>query len=386
MTPSTAQELLYNDIVPLEAVQAEHDGLVQALRLFARVEEIETLLARALATAEARERAAARFHDEGSLFLTLLKNRWNTCDGVQAARDVIAGVPMPQTRLKTAMNGPSFLLPPLPNLYFTRDIGFVVDDTFYSARMAHTIRSNEAVAAALAVEELGETDVADVRCSPHETIEGGDVIVVSPGLILVGVGERTSAGAVDALIRSRIEMSDGPVTILAVQLPTKRATIHLDMIVTLVDDHTILAFEPLITGPDACPVYTVTATPGEQWRVEREQSLTSALINCGYPVDLIACGGRNSERRQREQWFSACNSVAVAPGTVILYDTNTSTLEQMQRAGFRVCTPDEYVSNSTHGRVVLIIPGVELARGGGGPRCMTLPVARSNTKSPEGTE
>jgi arginine deiminase len=173
-----------------------------------------------------------------------------------------------------------------------------------------------------------------------------------------------------------------------VQLPNERATIHLDMIVTVVDHETLLAYEPYLHGVGALPVYRITIQPGsEQWHVDGETDLLSALKRSGHNYQVIPCGGTDPVVREREQWFSACNSVALNPGVIVVYQNNPATLDSLAAAGFQIRTGAEVITdprlvvdgagNPVAERTAVAVHGVELARGGGGPRCMTMPLIRN---------
>ncbi len=386
MTPETAKISLYNDIIPVEEVQKEHDGLVALLSRFTTVVEISEVIAEALETLESRIRVTETLFPDNGLHRRILQELWGSCDGTTAASHVVEGLPMPHTRLETVINGPEYLLPPLPNLYFTRDIGFVVGRNAFAGNMAHSVRTNESKLASLAFAALSGSALPPARVPGNARIEGGDVLVFSPKLLVIGVGERTAAASVDSLIGSLLENGTEEITVLAVLLPEGRATIHLDMIATLVDHHTLLAYTPFIAGQRPVQVFRIHAVQGRDWDVHEETDLVSALGNCRYPVDLIPCGGSNRQQQEREQWFSACNSLALAPGKIVVYDTNPGTLDQLAKAGFNIVDTGSSTSGlsamdeATADRMVFAVRGTELARGGGGPRCMTLPVERMETE------
>jgi arginine deiminase len=419
MTPSTAQQLLYNEIVPVESVQEEHDELREVLSLVAETVELEDVLVE-VASTEAGRRELASALSGGSCTAggataraadaaltgaqTEVIRRWADTSPEGIVRECIVGFRLPPRRLQNVVSGPSFVTPPVPNLYFTRDAGFVVHERAYRSAMASPVRAAEAALTAVALAHLGvpvdETLAAD-RFPPDSPvrgdrladptafkIEGGDVLVLDGDTVILGLGQRSSAAAIDPLLESISRGRAEALTALVVELPLARATIHLDMVVTVIGDSTLLAYEPMVRGPAALPVHVVTIPPGDRsWSFDRAGSLEVALDRIGRSHAIVPCGGVESAVvREREQWFSGCNSVAVAPGTIVVYRNNTATLDALDTAGFSVVTGEEVCRDPSllrneDGTIIatptaVAVNGVELARGGGGPRCMTMPLDR----------
>lgn len=401
MTPSTAHELLYNEIVPVEAVQREHDELQAVLSLVADTVELEDLLTAVAGTDAGRGRLAALLGGPDPRRTAAMLARWESAEPQSVVRDCVLGFRYTPRRLQEAVSGDQFVTPPLPNLYFTRDAGFVAFDRAYRSAMASPVRAAETGLTAAVLQELSipvdETlstlGAAGVSAVPRLgnpaafKMEGGDVLVLDENTLLLGLGQRSSAAGIDALLERAAVGRDQPLTALVVQLPDERATIHLDMIVTVVDHGTLLAYEPYLTGAGVLPVYRITIEPGvDDWRVETESGLLSALQSIGRDYDVIPCGGSDPVVREREQWFSACNSVALRPGVIVVYQNNPATLDSLSAAGFQVRTGAEVLSDPrllvdgagepVTARTAVAVHGVELARGGGGPRCMTMPLNR----------
>lgn len=401
MTPSTAHELLYNEIVPVEAVQREHDELQAVLSLVADTVELEDVLTAVAGTDAGRRRLAAFLGSQDPRRIAAIQARWESAEPHSVVRDCVLGFRYTPRRLQEAVSGDQLVTPPLPNLYFTRDAAFVAFDRAYRSAMASPVRAAETGLAAAVLQELNipvdETlstvGAAGVSAEPRLgnpaafKMEGGDVLVLDEHTLLLGLGQRSSAAGIDALLERAAAGSDCPLTALVVQLPDERATIHLDMIVTVVDHGTLLAYEPYLSGSGALPVYRITIEPGvDDWRIERESGLLSALHSIGREYEVISCGGSDPVVREREQWFSACNSVALRPGVIVVYENNPATLDALSAAGFQVRTGVDVIANPrllvdgggepVAARTAVAVHGVELARGGGGPRCMTMPLNR----------
>jgi len=384
MTPSRATELLYNDIVPVEAVRREHDRLRAVLESTAETIELTDVLEDLAATQEGPARIATELSFGSAATATMLRRRWEDLPAAHIVQDCVLGVPAEYDRLAPYLAGPWFLTPPLPNLYFMRDASFVVHDRVYRSRMASAVRRAESALVSLALRHLGAAGTeSEVFRAAKEPVEGGDILVYSRDLILVGVGSRTAPSSLDALGMAMSERRERDLTVLAVILPDNRATIHLDMIVTILEPKRVLAYVPFFEGSSAFPVYRLRIPPAgageKRWRIDEFAELRAAFSACDVEVDRIPCGGTDPVVREREQWFSACNSVALASGQVVVFGNNRATLEAFSAAGYEIrenAPADGAAPRDKTDRVAWAIDGLELARGGGGPRCMTLPIDR----------
>jgi len=392
MTPGEAAQDLYNDILPMAAVRAEHDRLRAFLATVARVHELEDLLAECL------EGHAGRFE-----FLELLSDHCPIGGRIDELMDlspgrlaklVIEGLPALPGSLAAAFSPRSFSIRPLPNAYFMRDTAAVFRDYAVSSAMAFDVRLVESLVTRFVFTRHPELRArgllldGPMHRNRFLTLEGGDLIVVSRNLLAIGVSERTTADAVEQLAHTAALACDEPVTVLAVILPKERATIHLDMVFTLVDRDLALVHGPNILGPARRPVFRVDATPGGKHRVRALPGLLEGLRELGHPFEAVLCGNGDPLYEEREQWLSGANSFAFAPGKIVMYSCNLRTLEALSAAGFALRRPDDFLGGACDredrvldkvedfGRLVVAFDGIELARGGGGARCMTLPVER----------
>jgi len=382
---------LYNDIIPISVVSDEHRMLRGFLSQIAEVHEVTDLLVDALGSPAERERLIREVCRQpgGERRVQELLERAPH----QLVASLVAGTPARHETLTDALLAREYDLPPLPNLYFMRDSSFVVRDRIAIGAMAHTVRLTEAMllraivrSSAASVSGLSGTGVVFDGCDRRlqsgadVRVEGGDVLVARRDLLVVGISERTSTEAIDSLSRELLAVYQEPVTVIAVVLPRERSTIHLDMIFTLVDANVALVYEPYVTGSRRVDAYRMKLAPGVPARIEKCDGLLTALELEGVSLTSVPCGGRNPVVREREQWLSAANVFAFAPGKVIGYDCNVATMDAFSDAGFAVRPVQEYLdgerSVDDDSRLFVGMPGINLARGGGGPRCMTLPVCR----------
>jgi arginine deiminase len=212
-------------------------------------------------------------------------------------------------------------------------------------------------------------------------LEGGDVLVPSPEVLLVGVSERTNRRGVEALANYLREAETTFRHLLVVELPARRSYMHLDTVFTFIDRGLCLGFPPVVCsgGSEAADVYHVDLEAGELAYSPRPGVL-EALGEVGLEVEMIPCGGEDLLNQQREQWTDGANAFAIAPGVLVLYRRNRCTTDVLSQRGFRVIGEEDVLEKRARvlggGPTVVTLVGNELSRARGGPRCMTMPIER----------
>ena len=384
MTPASAAEVLYDDILNLQLAEREHDQLTGVLRRVADVYEFEDLLRDALADQ----------HMKGLLIDELVKlydceelaqELAETEDAALAAQ-LFQGTPMRKDSLEKFLSPLRHAIPPLPNAFFTRDAVMAVNENVIIGSMAFKARFAEALLlkAIFKYHDKIRSDgfYFDGTASTSEkiTIEGGDLLVLRNDLIMIGYSERTTTRGIDTLMRAIAEKG-GVENFVVVEIPKSRATIHLDMIFTMVDRDKCVVFSPLITGMHKCKAFNVRYEQQLDKRIVENPGVLEALRTQGLDLKPIPCGGENELRQEREQWSSGANFFAMAPGHIIGFEHNQATAEELSSSGFEIVTADRLISEDLSlepGRPTLVtMHGSELSRGGGGCRCMTMPLNRN---------
>ena len=385
MTPETAQEVLYNDILTLPVVAEDHRGLKNVLKKVTRVYELKDLLKDVLKDEEVKR--------DFVITVTGLEGRADLADYLMSfsaeelADAVVYGVKEKKDTLERFLSNKTYALPPLPNLYFTRDISVVFRGKVITGSMANKVRIGEAVIARFIYkhhpEFKSEGFIFDGILEGNErvTIEGGDFLVIDKDVVAIGISERTTPSSIDIFVeRMKKEVVDEEFHIFAVVLPNERSTIHLDMVFTMVDKDKCVCHYPYLIGQEKLRVIHITIKPSGDVSIKEEGSLLQGLSNIGIKLEPIICGGSDPVNQKREQWLSGTNFFAFAPGKIIGYACNYNTFRELEKAGFKIVHVNDVINDkidiNRYEKIAVGIEGAELARGGGGVRCMTMPVKR----------
>ena len=395
MVPSMMEELLFDDILYGDRAREEHGLFRRALQVLGvHVIDAQDLLEDVLRDPGARGATLDAMLPRGA---DELRARLSDVPSAGLAAALVAGLRLPVGDAPLLDIGDLFEIPPLPNWCFQRDPQIVIGSGVAFASMASAAREREARLARIlfrfhpdlaATPILHEPLVADfershVAGAGHGCLEGGDVIVVSPDVVAIGLSERTNRLGIEDLATALAAREDGPRYVVVVELPRRRAYMHLDTVFTPVDRDLALVFPPVLLhqGSERATVYEIDLR--EQHRVWAPRTdLLSCLSRRGAGFAPIACGGDDPVAQQREQWTDGANALALAPGVIAMYDRNRGTMEELSRRGFRIVEAEdlllgrEEVDLDASERVCISFTSHELSRARGGPHCLTHPLRR----------
>jgi len=366
LTPRNNDKLLFDGIPWVGRAQEEHDAFAQALRdRDVEVLYLGELLTEALADSEARSVAVTDATEDLRLGDTLrdyLRASLSDLDPAQLAEALMAGVRNDEVHagglVTSLLAHEDFLIDPLPNLLFTRDSSVWIRDAVAVTSLAMPARMRETQLTDL-IYTFHPRFVGADKAYGHqlEHVEGGDVLALGPGVLAVGVGERTTPAGVERLAR-RVFAKDLAHTVLAVPIAQQRATMHLDTVCTMVDVDAVLMYPNMAEEMRA---HAVT-TDGDRLHVaEPEPFLVAAAKALGIDTLRRIDTGLDPVTAEREQWDDGNNTLALAPRVCIAYERTVETNARLEESGIEV----------------IRISGSELGSGRGGPRCMSCPVLRA---------
>lgn len=378
LMPDYLERLLFDDIPFLEQAQAEHDAFADLLRSKGiEVLYLEDLAAESLINEEIRQQFVTQFLDEADI---------RSASAKEKVRELLLGIKSREELIRKAISGIQkeelprckqesltdmveasypFVIDPMPNLYFTRDNFATVGNGVSLNHMYSVTRQRETIFGQYIFDyhpRFAGYDVPRIYHREEDTrIEGGDELILSKEVLAVGISQRTAAASIEKIAKNIFAENLGFKSILAFDIGEYRKFMHLDTVFTMID-HDKFTIHPEIEGD--LVVYAITKD-GNDLQISKEKDTLEHIL-CKYlhldQVQLIRCGAGNLTAAAREQWNDGSNTLAIAPGEVVVYDRNTVTNKALEEAGVKL----NY------------IPGSELVRGRGGPRCMSMPIYRED--------
>ena len=389
MTPENAERALYSDILNLSIASEEYSQLEGILNNVTKVFKVKELLTFVLNNNNAKtELLNEIFYHEGIIQETehLADNR-----AEDLANFLIEGVPLERNNLTNYLNHEKFLLRPLHNLFFIRDSAMAINDNIIIGSMANPVREREAIImeAIFKYYPLLEPGTINsikagskLNLSGKTKFEGGDLQVVRDDVFLIGTGVRTSTQGIDFLIENLKQQKERVFNIVVQELPASpESFIHLDMVFTCLSTSECIVYDPLIYRLNLYRTIHIIIRNGKV-TIQEQPNIPSVLKKLGIDLKPISCGGRDDLWiQEREQWHSGANFFALSPGKIIGYERNVHTLEELAKNGYEIVPASDIISGKAriddYNKCAITIAGSELPRGGGGARCMTLPVRRT---------
>ena len=378
LTPGNCHDLLFDDVIWVEEAQKDHRNFVtQMQQRGIEVLELHELLAQTVSDANARKWILDRRitpNSVGLLTTQALRPWLNEMPAARLADHLIGGIAMsdvPKSEqsalLFEVLGGTTFLIPPIPNTLFQRDPscwiygGVTCNPMFWAARKPETLLQRAVYKFHPRFRDAGfpifygDTDEDFDAAS----IEGGDVMPIGKGVVLIGMGERTNHQAVGQVAHALFKHGAAQ-RIVACVMPKSRAAMHLDTVFTFCDREICTVFREVVDQISCYSIYPKGSGGGFEVRADNKP-LLDVVRDCLGLKNLLAIEtGGNAWQAQREQWDDGNNVVALEPGVVVAYDRNVYTNALFRKAGIEVVS----------------VRGAEVGRGRGGGHCMTCPIWR----------
>ena len=379
LMPEYLDRLLFDDIPYLRIAQEEHNSFADILRQNGvEVVYLSDLVAESIINQDVKEQLIQELIDDASITTSrerdILTDYFRSLDNKTMIAKMMAGIRKSEIQqaegkslgdfLRNLNNDYPFVLDPMPNLYFTRDPFASIGNGVSIHKMFTETRHRETLFAKFifAYHPLYKNTQVWYDRDENFSLEGGDILILNKEVIAIGISQRTHENAIEKFAQKVLTEETHFKKILAINIPKQRTFMHLDTVFTMVDYDKFTIHPNIMRDMD---VFVIERDGSQRIRITQETSSLEDILKRHLHLDkvtLIKCGSNNVIDSAREQWNDGSNTLAIAPGEVIVYSRNYVTNEILQENGIKT----------------YVMPSSELSRGRGGPRCMSMPLIRED--------
>lgn len=367
MTPSNIQQALYSDLLNLNIASKEYSNFSGVLSRWTKTYQVKDLLSDILKQNDIKINLIDKI-------LKAEKKEYLFTEFIDKSEEELAKI------LIEGYNYREGVFNPLYNLFFTRDASSSVYDKVLIHSMSTDVRDRESFIMEAIFKNYFQTETINPRLSEGAHTEGGDVLIAREDVLFIGNGCRTNKKGIDFLTKYYAARKERQ-HIIVQELPEKpESFIHLDMVFTMLAQDKCMIYEPIIKNALGQFKVTHIEIDNGQIRYHERSNMLEATKKIGFDFEPILCGGEDAWMQEREQWHSGANFFALGEGKILGYARNTHTIEALNNAGFEVLRAEDVcqdkVNMRDYERFVVTFDAAELPRGGGGARCMTMPIKR----------
>ena len=379
LMPEYLDRLLFDDIPYLRIAQEEHDSFADILRQNdVEVVYLSDLVAESIVNQDVRDELIAELINDAGITTSrerdILTDYFRSLDTKAMIEKMMAGIRKTEIQqvegkslgdfLRNLNNDYPFILDPMPNLYFTRDPFASIGNGVSIHKMFTETRHRETLFAKFIFQYHPLYKDTQVWYDRNEnfSLEGGDILILNQETIAVGISQRTHENAIEKFAQKILTEESHFKKILAINIPKQRTFMHLDTVFTMVDHDKFTIHPNIMRDMD---VFVIERGGDRRIKITQETGSLEDILKHHLNLDkvtLIKCGSNNVIDSAREQWNDGSNTLAIAPGEVIVYSCNYVTNEILQENGIKT----------------YVMPSSELSRGRGGPRCMSMPLIRED--------